>query len=31
MLANYQRDLTAEKAAEQLRNLPDIHYKMAAK
>jgi len=27
MLANAQRDLTAEQAAEKLRNLPDIHYK----
>ena len=27
MLANPQRDLTAEQAAEKLRNLPDIHYK----
>lgn len=27
MLANVQRDLTPEKAAEYLRNQPDIHYK----
>jgi galactose-1-phosphate uridylyltransferase len=27
MLAQSQRDLTQEQAAEQLRNLPDIHYK----
>ena len=27
MLANAQRDLTAEQAAEKLRNLPDVHYK----
>lgn len=27
MLATPQRDLTAEQAAEKLRNLPDIHYK----
>lgn len=26
MLAQSQRDLTAEQAAEKLRNLPDIHY-----
>jgi len=28
MLANPQRDLTAEQAAEKLRNLPDKHYKL---
>lgn len=28
MLANSQRDLTAEKAAERLRELPDEHYKL---
>ena len=27
MLANPQRDLTAEQAAEKLRNLSDVHYK----
>ena len=27
LLANVQRDLTAEQAAEKLRNLPKIHYK----
>ena len=27
MLANPQRDLTAEQAAEKLRNLPEVHYK----
>ena len=27
MLAESQRDLTPEKAAETLRNLPDVHYK----
>ena len=27
MLASSQRDLTAEQAAEKLRNLPDVHYK----
>ena len=27
MMAEAQRDLTAEQAAERLRNLPDIHYK----
>merc|ERR1719150_1494616 len=27
MLANPQRDLTAEQAAEKLRNLPQVHYK----
>ena len=27
MLANAQRDLTAEQAAEKLRALPDVHYK----
>jgi len=27
MLANCQRDLTAEQAAEKLRNLPAVHYK----
>ncbi|XP_074649785.1 galactose-1-phosphate uridylyltransferase-like [Tubulanus polymorphus] len=28
MLAESQRDLTAEQAAEKLRNQPDVHYKM---
>ena len=28
MLANCQRDLTAEQAAQKLINLPDIHYKL---
>ncbi|XP_071964895.1 galactose-1-phosphate uridylyltransferase-like [Antedon mediterranea] len=28
MLAQPQRDLTAEQAAEKLRNLPDVHYKV---
>ena len=28
MLANCQRDLTAEQAAEKLRNLPDVHFKI---
>ena len=27
LLANVQRDLTAEQAAEKLRNLPIVHYK----
>ena len=27
LLANVQRDLTAEQAAEKLRNLPVVHYK----
>ena len=27
LLANVQRDLTAEQAAEKLRNLPTVHYK----
>jgi UDPglucose--hexose-1-phosphate uridylyltransferase len=27
MMADAQRDLTAEQAAERLRNVPDIHYK----
>ncbi|XP_071794735.1 galactose-1-phosphate uridylyltransferase-like [Asterias amurensis] len=27
MMAQAQRDLTAEQAAERLRNLPDVHYK----
>jgi UDPglucose--hexose-1-phosphate uridylyltransferase len=31
MLAQSQRDLTQEQAAEQLRNLPDIHYKETKK
>lgn len=30
MLAQAQRDLTAEQAAEKLRNLPDVHYKNRA-
>lgn len=29
MLAQCQRDLTQEQAAEELRNVPDIHYKEA--
>ena len=28
MLGQSQRDLTAEQAAERLRNLPDLHYKL---
>lgn len=28
MLANPQRDITAEQAAERLKNLPDLHYKL---
>eukprot|EP00112_Aurelia_sp_Birch-Aquarium-sp1_P007514 Seg1819.6 transcript_id=Seg1819.6/GoldUCD/mRNA.D3Y31 product="Galactose-1-phosphate uridylyltransferase" protein_id=Seg1819.6/GoldUCD/D3Y31 len=31
MLAQAQRDLTAEQAATTLRNLPDVHYKVARK
>ena len=31
MLANSQRDLTAEQAAKRLRDLPDVHYKNAVK
>ncbi|KAG8191244.1 hypothetical protein JTE90_003257 [Oedothorax gibbosus] len=31
MLAQAQRDLTPEKAAEQLRELPEIHYKLGGK
>jgi len=31
MLANSQRDLTAEQAAEKLRNLPAVHYKESSK
>ena len=31
MLANAQRDLTAEQAAEKLRGVPEVHYKVAAK
>lgn len=31
MMAQPQRDLTAEQAAEKLRNLPDVHYKEKAK
>ena len=31
MLSNAQRDLTAEQAAEKLRALPDVHYKMKGK
>ena len=27
MLANAQRDLTAEQAAQRLIELPDVHYK----
>ena len=27
MLANAQRDLTAEQAAQRLTELPDVHYK----
>ncbi|MDQ7028024.1 MAG: galactose-1-phosphate uridylyltransferase [Anaerolineae bacterium] len=30
MLAEAQRDLTAEQAADRLRNLPDVHYKLQA-
>ena len=30
MLGEAQRDLTAEQAADRLRNLSDIHYKLAA-
>jgi UDPglucose--hexose-1-phosphate uridylyltransferase len=30
MLAQYQRDLTAEQAAEKLRNLPEVHYSRAS-
>lgn len=30
MLAEAQRDITAEQAAEQLRNLPNVHYKSMA-
>ena len=29
MLAQSQRDLTAEQAAKRLRDLPDVHYKLA--
>ena len=29
MLAQAQRDLTAEQAAEKLRDMPEKHYKMA--
>ena len=29
LLAEAQRDLTAEQAAERLRALPDVHYKQA--
>jgi galactose-1-phosphate uridylyltransferase (family 1) len=28
MLGEAQRDLTAEQAADRLRNLPDVHYKL---
>lgn len=28
LLAQAQRDLTAEHAAERLRQLPDVHYKL---
>lgn len=28
MMAESQRDITAEQAAERLRNLPDVHYKL---
>ncbi len=31
MVAEVQRDLSAEQAAERLRNLPDVHYKVAKK
>jgi UDPglucose--hexose-1-phosphate uridylyltransferase len=31
MLANPQRDVTAEWAAEKLRNLPEVHYKQRSK
>ena len=27
LLANVQRELTAEQAAEKLRNLPNVHYR----
>ena len=27
MMAEAQRDITPEKSAEMLRNLPDLHYK----
>ena len=30
MLAESQRDLTAEQAAERLRALPEVHYREAA-
>jgi len=30
MMAEAQRDITAEKAAERLRALPDVHYKHKA-
>ena len=30
MLAQAQRDLTAEQAADKLRRLADVHYKSAA-
>ena len=30
MLAEAQRDLTAESAAAKLRDLPDVHYKLLA-
>jgi UDPglucose--hexose-1-phosphate uridylyltransferase len=29
MLAEAQRDLTAEQAAERLRALPEVHYKQS--
>jgi len=29
MLAEAQRDLTAEQAAERLRTLPEVHYKQS--
>ncbi|XP_010294309.1 PREDICTED: galactose-1-phosphate uridylyltransferase-like, partial [Phaethon lepturus] len=31
MLAQAQRDLTPEQAAERLRTLPEVHYKQRAK
>jgi UDPglucose--hexose-1-phosphate uridylyltransferase len=30
LMANAQRDITAEQAAERLRALPDVHYKQAS-
>jgi len=28
MMAESQRDITAEQAAQRLRDLPDVHYKL---